>query len=176
MEIWHFPCPIGYATESGTSGLTCLLSTFFDLELNLHTRRESRTRLGKTIANGLSYPNYLLAMLGTPFVTSNAWILSIAEGLCVVSAAVSAISQLADHNLASRKPIQDAYRELARIRDRFEDLWFYVDGDDSGEPETQMLLGQLTSQFTELQYRCRSIRSKYAMFHRKATSYINCVD
>lgn len=43
---------------------------FLDLVLNLRTRRESKTHLGKTIATGLSCPVYVLAMLGTSFVTS----------------------------------------------------------------------------------------------------------
>lgn len=92
--------------------------------------------------------------------------LSIAEALCVVGAAVSALSQLADRNLARRKPLQDAYRDLARIRDRVEDLWFYIDGDDSSEPETQTLLEQLTDQFTGLHDRFPRIHSEYAILYR----------
>lgn len=132
---------------------------FFDLVLNFLARREGKLRLAKTIATGLSYPIYVLAMVSTPFISSNSWIVYIAEGLCFVGAVVSAISQLTDRHHASSKPIRDAFRELSRIRDRFEDLWFYVDGNDSGETETQMLLGQLTSQFTELQNRFPGIQS-----------------
>lgn len=145
---------------------------FFDLVLNFLATREGKLRLGKTIATGLSYPIYVVAMVFTPFITSNSWFVYIAEGLCVVGTVVSAISQLTDRHHASSKPLRDAYRDLSRIRDRFEDLWFYVDGNDSGETETQMLLGQLTSQFTELQNRFPGIQSKYAILYNNAEEHI----
>ncbi len=75
---------------------------FFALVLNFLAKREGKLRLGKTIATGLSYPIYVVAMVFTPFITSNFWFVYIAKGLCVVGTVVSAICHLPGHRSTPR--------------------------------------------------------------------------
>lgn len=146
--------------------------TFHRNVLTYLAGRAKRTKRIKTVATISSYPVYLTAMAAAPLFIGEPWFLGAVEALGAGGIFVSAISQYTGRVDEDARPVSEASKELSRLRDRFEDLWFFVDSPAATDELVQSWFSPLSDQLTEVTNRTEELQSKYGTLYSDAERYV----